>query len=415
MNIALQIIAFVLFFVFCTYACIFADPDTSDLGRLCTRTIPSSLFRLLERTLGQKRLSKLSKLMDHAFQITYLIVVLGSWSVVFAYGYPEMERSSYVSSHHQYAGYVVFVLCMGSWHYACGVGPGVVTARTIPLFDHYEYDNILYTNKLCPTLEIRKIARSKYDRFSKRHVPRFDHFCGWLNQAVGERNYRHFLLFLTIHVFMCCYGAWAMAGVMYGKVVEKDLLNATFFNAVTGAEVKADKIIVFHYLFARHFPICGVLLLMSVMSVVLGIFLGFHLYITSRNMTTNEYFKWRSVKRWHKREKKKYEQALKDGKNGSKSNVAILSKQVPDGDVGCTGPLDSESSSDVIAHHDILDPGPMPSNIYDQGIVTNFSEVFFPFSMRDEAIQRYRTALRESSDEGSSKQSDEKMLKPKSI
>ena len=120
---------------------------------------------------------------------------------------------------------------------------------------------------------------------------------GWLNQAVGERNYRWFLLFLVVHVCMCIYGTWAMYCVMYGEVLDKNLLNATFFNAVTGAEVEADWIIVFHYLFMRNFQICGVLILMCVMSVMLGIFLGFHIYITARGQTTNKFFKWRAVKR----------------------------------------------------------------------------------------------------------------------
>ena len=324
-------------------------------------TIPSALFKYLKRIIGEKQLAKLSKLWDHAFQLFYLIVVLGSWSIVFAYGYPEIEKSTYISSWHQYTGCGVFLLCMGSWHYACRVGPGNVTARSIPLFDHYEYDNILYTNKLCPTLKMRKIARSKYDRCSHKHVPRFDHFCGWLNQAVGERNYRWFLLFLTTQVFMCCYGTWAMTSIMYGIVMEKDLLNATFFNAITGAEVEADYIIVFHYLFARHFQICGVILLMSVMAIVLGIFWGFHIYITSCNMTTNEFFKRKSVKRWHKKETARYEQALKEGKIGTKKNNANksgeLSKQVPDGDVGCTGPTNSDPSPTVPVDEDIFDPG----------------------------------------------------------
>ncbi|KAL7541955.1 hypothetical protein ACHAXR_011383 [Thalassiosira sp. AJA248-18] len=327
-----------------------------------SRTI-SMLHQNLVQILGEKRLSKVTKLMDHAFQIFYLIIVLGSWSIVFAYGYPEIEKSNHIHSFHQFTGFAVFVLCMGSWHFACHIGAGCITARTIPLFDHYEYDNILYTDKLCPTLNLRKIARSKYDRFSKRHVPRFDHYCGWLNQAVGERNYRWFLLFLVTQVFMCGYGTWAMWKVIYGEILDKDLLNAKFFNAVTGAEVEADYIIVFHYVFARHFQICGVILLMSVMSVMLGIFLAFHLYITSCNMTTNEFFKWRSVKRWHKKEKLKYEQALKDGKNNTKINAGVLSKQVApdDGDVGCTGPVASEPSSDAISDDDIIDPGKFES------------------------------------------------------
>ena len=136
---------------------------------------------------------------------------------------------------------------------------------------------------------------------------------------------------------------------------------------VTGAEVQSDYIIVFHYLFARHCQICGVLILMSVMSVVLGIFLGFHIYITAFNMTTNEFFKWRSVKRWHKREKAKYDQAIKDGKIAKKSGngvgSGVVSAQVPDGDVGCVGPVATgESASrneytDIIPDDEVLDPG----------------------------------------------------------
>ncbi|KAL3768972.1 hypothetical protein ACHAW5_005540 [Stephanodiscus triporus] len=415
-SIVFQLIILVLVFAFATYACVFADPETSDVGRFCIIKLPSCILKWLEIILGQKLLNQLSTLMDHGFQMIYLVVVLGSWSIVFAYGYPEIEKSSYVHSCHQLIGYAVFVACMASWYYACHVGPGNVTARTISLFDHYEYDNVLYSDKLCPTLKIRKIARSKYDRSSQRHVPRFDHYCSWLNQAVGERNYRWFLLFLAVHVFMCWYGTWVMASVMYGEMLEKDLLNATFFNVATGVEVKADFVIVFHYLFRRHFQLCGVLLLMSVMGATLGIFLGFHLYITSLNMTTNEYFKWRSVKRWHRKERLKYEAAMKDGMKVKKCDSALLSQQVPDGDVGSVGASAGEPPSDIIADDVIFDPGPMPKNIYNKGIILNFAEVLFPLSSRDEAILRYRTTLRHDSDNDCSNQkcsSDEKRLKPK--
>ena len=348
-----QLVASILFFAFCSYACIFADPDTSDVARLFMITIPSFLFKHVEKLLGQKKLSRLGKLLDRGLQIIYLVVVLGSWSIVFAYGYPEFRTSKHIHSYHLFAGYLVFAMCMGSWFYACQVGPGTITAQTIPLFDHYEYDNMLYTNRSCPTLKIRKVARSKYDRFTNKHVPRFDHFCGWLNQAVGEQNYRWFLLFLTVHVFMCIYGSWAIATLMYGIIVDKNLLNATFFNAITGTEVKADYFIVFHYLFMRYFGLCGVLLLMSVMTVMLGSFLGFHLYITSRNMTTNEFFKWKNVRKWHRKETQKYELALKQGKKGTKTirnftNNSFFPEQASDVDVGCAGPVEKADSLDVV-------------------------------------------------------------------
>jgi len=391
-------IAFTLFSLFFIYACAIADPDTSNVGRFCTKELPSFLYQQLEKTVGKKVLSRLNTLKDRAFQLVYLTVVLGSWSIMFCYGYEEIEKSNYISTYHQYSGYFVFLMCMSSFHYACNTPPGSVTTRSMPLFDHYDYDDVLYKKQICPTLKIRKIARSKYDRFTRRHVPRFDHFCGWINQAVGEQNYRWFLLFLTVHVVMCFYGSWAVFRALYGEVMEKDLLNASFFNAITGAEVQADSWIVFHYLFLRHTQLCSVFILMSVMTVVLCLFLCFHLYIISKNMTTNEFFKWKSVRRWHKKEKQKYEQSLQYREVADKKTNNIESKnstgvpgELSDVDVGCIGPR-----GELLQHYtssEVMDPGQLPTNIYDKGIIANFKEVLYPYSFREEAIQRYKISV----------------------
>lgn len=148
---AIQFITFTIIFLFLTYACMIADPKTSSIGRFCTRSIPAFLLK------------------QGGLQIVYLVIVLGSWSIIFTYGYEAIDNSNHIHSQHKIAGYVVFVVCMTSWRYASSKSPGDVTARTISLFDHYEYDNVLYTNRKCPTLQIRKVARSKYDKYTKRH------------------------------------------------------------------------------------------------------------------------------------------------------------------------------------------------------------------------------------------------------
>lgn len=133
-------------------------------------------------------------------------------------------------------------------------------------------------------------------------------------------------------------------------------------------EVKADYFIILHFLMMRHFEIMAVMLLMTVMSACLGIFLGFHLYITSVNMTTNEFFKWRAVKRFHKKETKRYQQALRDGKvklTGKKSeSVAKSAEDTSDVDVGCTGPAGEATPSKAEEDDEIFDPGPTPKNAY---------------------------------------------------
>ncbi|KAL3785135.1 hypothetical protein HJC23_013294, partial [Cyclotella cryptica] len=357
---------------------------TSNVGRICTRTIPSVLLEQVERLVGRKQLSKLEKLMNRSLQIVYLVIVLGSWSIIFTYGYEAIENSNHIHNNHKYVGYAVFAVCMTSWHYACTTSPGNITAQTISLFDHYEYDNLLYTNRECPTLKIRKVARSKYDRCTKRHVPRFDHFCGWLNQVISSNSLLHYSV----------YGSWAMATALYGEVVDKNLLSATFFDTSSRTEVKADYIIVFHYMCMRYFEIMGVLLLMTVMSVCLGMFLGFHLYITARNMTTNEFFKWKAVHKWHKKETRKYQLALKNGTFLKVSKQNGPDQSVSDLDVGCTGPIGEAAVSEAEEDKHAFDPGPIPQNIYNKGVIANFMEVLRPLSFREKAIQRYKTSLR---------------------
>ena len=165
------------------------------------------------------------------------------------------------------------------------------------------------------------------------------------------------------------YGCWVMGTLLYGEVLDKNLLNAIFYNAATGNEVKADYFIVLQYLMMRHFEIVGVLLLMSVMSVFLGIFLVFHLYITACNMTTNEFFKWRAVKKFYKKEKTRYQQALKDRKVDTKvksgSAKAALLDHTSDTDVGCTGSVGNTTLKDGEDNgENIFDPGLLPKNIY---------------------------------------------------
>lgn len=198
--------------------------------------------------------------------------------------------------------------------------------------------------------------------------------CNYVVRYFSSKYHRHcFNQFdFSHHVLDSIYGSWAMGTLLYGEIIDKDLLNATFNNDALcgvfrcgGDEGKASYVVVFHYLFRRHMQIVGVLLLMLFIVGCLGVFLGFHLYISSQNMTTNEYYKWREVKKKHDKLTERYIKALKDGTahNIASNRKPVFEKTISDDvDVGCMGPavnLQRNNDEDLI-----YDPGPMPENVY---------------------------------------------------
>ena len=223
-------------------------------------------------------------------QATYVIVMGGGWTIIFVRAYPLVDSTllatQVISSSHKTAGVFIFIACIVSWLLAKFTPPGSITKETLYKFDNYKYDGVLYRpGCVCPTSNIRKLARSKFDRFSHQQVPRFDHFCGWLGNSIGEENYRYFLVFVTIHTFMAFYGT-IMTFVLMKAVGQEALLKSTgstnpgYFHIYVAALGKDPLVVA-----------TAVALLTSVPLFLQ--FLCFHASLVRRGVTTNEHFKWK--------------------------------------------------------------------------------------------------------------------------
>ena len=228
-------------------------------------------------------------------QTTYYMLIGGCWAIIFLRAFPLLDESEHISHRHKPAGVVVFVACVASWLLAKLTPPGSITQDTLWKFDNYRYDGVLYhhndtttTTMMCPSLQMRKLARSKYDRYSGHHVPRFDHYCGWLGNSIGEENYRFFLVFVLVHTLMALYGTCMTFALMKdaGETVLVGLKDtAAPFSGydVFLAALRVDAWVV------------STIVLMGMSLPFLISFLVFHVLLVRRGMTTNEHFKWKAL------------------------------------------------------------------------------------------------------------------------
>ncbi|VEU34098.1 unnamed protein product [Pseudo-nitzschia multistriata] len=366
--------------LFIVYYCACSSPSDSETAYFMQVTLPDVLWNRFTRVFGEEHFKNGP---SQFLVVTYFCVVGGSWSVVFGRLYPWLLYDSPgLPNTHAVIGVFVFFACFGAWAIANASRPGIVTARSFRRYDHYPYDDLLFqTNTKCQTTKLFKIPRCKYDRMKYDGlIPRYDHYCGWTNNTYGEENYRWFLLFLLQHVIMCFYGTYVACLLFQEEITTKRLMDMTYFDRATGEKVNASKFLIFQYMFARRSKEIGVTLVMFLMGIALTCFLGYHIYITSMGQTTNENSKWGDVKKWYKAKQKMHRAAVEEAKVNPFETSTNSERST---DIG-----NAHGDSEKQESQESFDPGPIPKNLYNRGFVENWKEVFFPLSLRKDALER---------------------------
>jgi len=285
-------------------------------------------------------------------EVFYVVICYGGWTVIFLDVYPAITASSAVASYHKGAGLVVFAMCVLTWRIAKTTSPGNINTATLHQYDNYAYDNLLYHSQaVCPTLHIRKLPRSKYNRYSGTHVPRFDHHCHVLNAAIGERNYRYFLLFLTVHCSMCWYGCTITMRLVWEQVATN-----------TERPTQLPRLVA--VLYENPVRTCfGIAL--GIAGAALAWFGLFHVWLVMTGRTTNEYYKWKEMRAT--------KAILKEERTTTSTSDGSGSYYGDEESRGSVPTKLSRSKGAVVKQQTVNH-----TNMYDRGVLSNIWEVLSP-------------------------------------
>lgn len=92
------------------------------------------------------------------------------------------------------------------------------------------------------------------------------------------------------------YAVFVITSVIIGQVEDENLFDVVFKDTTTGIEYNADFWTVTQYIIVRNLYLSMLNIFAAIMDIVLLGFVCYHLYLVSVGQTTNESFKWASMK-----------------------------------------------------------------------------------------------------------------------
>ncbi|KFQ22811.1 putative palmitoyltransferase ZDHHC4, partial [Mesitornis unicolor] len=190
--------------------------------------------------------------------------------------------------------YLLLAANLGCFLLCSQANPGVITkSNHASLVQVYAYDGVLFQKGIvCPTCNVEKPARSKHCSFCSVCVHRFDHHCVWVNNCIGAFNAGYFFLYLFTLTAVAAAVASITAALLVHVVLLSNLMQGSYLDD-QGQEHAVEILFLVQHLFLTFPRIVFMLGFVTLLTLVLGAYSSFTLYLALTNQTSNEWYKSR--------------------------------------------------------------------------------------------------------------------------
>ncbi|NXG12990.1 ZDHC4 palmitoyltransferase, partial [Grallaria varia] len=270
----------------------FLARSVSRASQVLSLVVPTQLQRVTHRV-TQRALHRLFHTRSYLFVVLHVALqaaVFGEYTwEVFGYCW-ELQFHLLLLL----LPYLLLAVNVGCFLLCSRTNPGIITkSNHASLVQVYAYDGVMFQRGIvCPTCTMEKPARSKHCSVCRACVHRCDHHCPWLRTCVGAANARWFLLYLLSLTGTAASLAALAAALLLRLLLLSGLLHGSYLDA-QGQQRPVDIPFLVQHLFLTFPRIVFMLGFVILLTLVLGGYTSFSLYLAFTNQTTNEWYKSR--------------------------------------------------------------------------------------------------------------------------
>ena len=176
--------------------------------------------------------------------------------------------------------YLACTLLMGLTSFSDpGTVPPATSATRRQPMGHSEVviNGVSVTLKYCVACGIQRPPRASHCRETNRCVEKWDHYCPWVGNSIGRRNYHWFLAFVyctLLHgLYLGSLSTYALTRLVHAELEANTA--ASLGDGLTAA-------------FARMPFGCALIVYCGLVTLLLCMLGGYHAYLVTLNQTTNE-------------------------------------------------------------------------------------------------------------------------------